>query len=68
MWARPIIWNELSLARVQPRPARVRFLERHFRHTQAFLPLGRKMAKKLKVYAGPEHPHDAQKPEPLNLD
>jgi large subunit ribosomal protein L13 len=30
--------------------------------------LGRKMAKKLKVYPGPEHPHEAQKPEPLNLD
>jgi large subunit ribosomal protein L13 len=30
--------------------------------------LGRKMAKKLKVYAGPEHPHEAQKPEPLKLD
>jgi large subunit ribosomal protein L13 len=27
--------------------------------------LGRKMYKKLKVYAGPEHPHAAQKPEPL---
>ncbi|MEV1168506.1 50S ribosomal protein L13 [Nonomuraea sp. NPDC049784] len=24
--------------------------------------LGRKMAKKLKVYAGPEHPHQAQQP------
>lgn len=30
-------------------------------------PLGRKMAKKLKVYAGPEHPHDAQKPEPFEV-
>jgi large subunit ribosomal protein L13 len=30
--------------------------------------LGRKMAKKLRVYAGPEHPHEAQKPEPLQLD
>jgi large subunit ribosomal protein L13 len=30
--------------------------------------LGRKMAKKLKVYPGPEHPHQAQKPEPLNLE
>ncbi len=30
--------------------------------------LGRKMAKKLKVYPGPEHPHEAQKPEPLTLD
>lgn len=26
--------------------------------------LGRAMAKKLKVYRGPEHPHAAQKPEP----
>ena len=28
-------------------------------------PLGRKMLKKLKVYAGPDHPHDAQEPSPL---
>lgn len=28
-------------------------------------PLGRKMFKKLKVYAGPEHPHQAQQPELL---
>jgi ureidoglycolate lyase len=34
--------TELSLARVQPRAPRVRFLERHFRHTQSFLPLGGK--------------------------
>lgn len=27
--------------------------------------LGRAMAKKLKVYVGPNHPHAAQKPEPL---
>ncbi len=27
--------------------------------------LGRKMLRKLKVYAGPEHPHEAQQPEPL---
>ncbi len=25
------------------------------------------MFHKLKVYAGPKHPHQAQKPEPLNL-
>ena len=30
--------------------------------------LGRKMLKKLKVYAGPEHPHEAQSPQPLELD
>jgi large subunit ribosomal protein L13 len=29
--------------------------------------LGRKLIKKLKVYAGPEHPHAAQKPEELTL-
>jgi large subunit ribosomal protein L13 len=30
-------------------------------------PLGRKMQKKLKVYAGPTHPHTAQSPQPLEL-
>lgn len=29
--------------------------------------LGRAMAKKLKVYRGNEHPHDAQQPEPLEV-
>jgi large subunit ribosomal protein L13 len=29
--------------------------------------LGRKMIRKLKVYQGPDHPHQAQKPEPLEL-
>ncbi|MBN1917588.1 MAG: 50S ribosomal protein L13 [Verrucomicrobia bacterium] len=29
--------------------------------------LGRTMFRKLKVYAGPEHPHEAQKPEPLEV-
>ena len=29
--------------------------------------LGRKMIKKLKVYAGSEHVHQAQKPEPIDL-
>lgn len=29
--------------------------------------LGRQLLKKLKVYAGPEHPHVAQKPEALSL-
>ena len=27
--------------------------------------LGRKLIKKLKVYAGPEHPHDSQQPKPV---
>lgn len=29
--------------------------------------LGRKMIKKLKVYSGPEHKHEAQKPEVLDI-
>jgi large subunit ribosomal protein L13 len=29
--------------------------------------LGRSMAKKLKVYAGPEHPHAAQKPQSFEI-
>ncbi len=29
--------------------------------------LGRQMLKKLKVYAGADHPHQAQQPEPLSL-
>ena len=30
-------------------------------------PLGRRTLKKLKVYAGPAHPHAAQQPQPLDL-
>lgn len=29
--------------------------------------LGRRMFKKLKVYAGPDHPHGAQQPKPFEL-
>lgn len=31
-------------------------------------PLGRRIYKKLKVYASPNHDHGAQQPEPLKLD
>jgi large subunit ribosomal protein L13 len=30
--------------------------------------LGRAQLTKLKIYAGPEHPHEAQAPEPLELE
>jgi large subunit ribosomal protein L13 len=30
--------------------------------------LGRQMLKKLKVYAGTEHPHEAQQPKPLEIE
>jgi large subunit ribosomal protein L13 len=29
--------------------------------------LGRRLYKKLKVYAGPDHPHEAQQPKSLEL-
>ena len=29
--------------------------------------LGRQMLSKLKVYAGPEHPHQAQQPMPFEI-
>jgi large subunit ribosomal protein L13 len=31
-------------------------------------PLGRAMYRKLKVFAGDQHPHSAQQPQPLNFD
>jgi large subunit ribosomal protein L13 len=31
------------------------------------VPLGRRMLKKLKVYVGNDHPHQAQQPKPLTL-
>jgi large subunit ribosomal protein L13 len=30
--------------------------------------LSRRLVTKLKVYAGPKHPHDAQKPQPLMIE
>ena len=30
-------------------------------------PLGRAQISKLKVYAGPDHPHAAQSPKPLTI-
>jgi large subunit ribosomal protein L13 len=30
--------------------------------------LARRQITKLKIYAGPEHPHEAQRPEPLELE
>jgi large subunit ribosomal protein L13 len=30
--------------------------------------LGRAQLRKLKVYAGPEHPHEAQQPKPLDIE
>lgn len=42
-------------------------LERAVRRMMPKNKLSRHMLKKLKVYRGPEHPHQAQQPEPLVL-
>lgn len=34
--------TDISLASLRPRPLQVRYLERHFQHTQTFIPLGGK--------------------------
>ncbi|MBI1759696.1 MAG: 50S ribosomal protein L13 [Actinobacteria bacterium] len=47
------------------RPDRV--VERAVRGMLPKNTLGRAMLSKLKVYAGPEHPHAAQKPEPFEI-
>ncbi len=58
--------KEISLKKLlQTYPERV-----IFHAVKGMLPksrLGRKMLKKLKVYAGPDHPHKAQKPIPLEI-
>ena len=30
--------------------------------------LGRQQLRKLKIYAGPEHPHTAQQPQPMEIE
>jgi len=50
---------------MQTRPERV--IEIAVRGMLPHNRLGRAMAKKLKVYAGPVHPHEAQQPEELEL-
>jgi large subunit ribosomal protein L13 len=58
--------KEVSLRRMlETHPARV--IEHAVRGMLPKNRLGRKMVKKLKVYAGSDHPHQAQQPEPLDL-
>lgn len=61
-----------NLKRIPLREALERHPTRVFEHAvRGMLPknrLGRKMFKKLKVYAGAEHPHEAQQPRPLEIE
>lgn len=59
--------REITLRdQMQKDPTRVVYLA-----VKGMLPkntLGRQMLKKMKVYAGPEHPHQAQQPVPMELE
>lgn len=50
---------------LEKRPAFV--LEHAIRGMLPHNKLGRQMMKKVRIYAGPEHPHRAQAPEPIDL-
>jgi len=58
--------KEMTLGRMlEEHPTRV--IEHAVKGMLPKTKLGRKMIKKLKVYAGSEHPHQAQQPEPLEF-
>jgi len=60
-----------GLRSVQARDLQLRYPERLIESAvRGMLPkskLGRKQIKKLKVYRGPKHPHEAQQPRPLKI-
>jgi large subunit ribosomal protein L13 len=60
-----------GLKTVQARDLQVKYPERIIESAvRGMLPkskLGRKQIKKLKVYRGPKHPHEAQQPRPLKI-
>jgi len=59
--------KEVSFARAMERyPERV--IERAVKGMLPKNTLGRAQGKKLKVYAGPEHPHQAQRPQEIELE
>ncbi len=74
-WDDKIYWRHSGyMGGLKTRTAREvkdRFPERLIEHAVKGMlpkgPLGRKMLKKLKVFAGPEHEHKSQKPEEINF-
>jgi large subunit ribosomal protein L13 len=60
-------FRETTAAKVLEGPHPERVIEQAVHGMLPKNHLGRKMGAKLKVYAGPEHPHAAQRPEALPL-
>ena len=59
--------RSVTAAKILDGPRAERVLESAVRGMLPKNSLGRQMFRKLKVYTGPEHPHEAQKPEVLEL-
>jgi len=59
--------KQISAGRILSGPHPDRVLRNAVRGMLPKNALGRKMLGKLKVYAGPEHPHQAQQPEAISL-
>lgn len=57
--------SETFAARLRRHPELI--IERAVRGMLPHNRLGRAIYRKLKVYRGPNHPHEAQKPEPVSL-
>jgi len=69
MYYRHTGYPEASRARVttSPRPSPEQVLRRSVRGMLQHNKLGRAQLRKLKIYAGPEHPHEAQNPQVLEI-
>lgn len=62
----PGLRSESAARRLASRPEMI--LREAVRRMLPKSKLGRAMLGKLKVYAGPDHPHQSQQPEPLNTN
>ena len=60
----PGLRSETAARRLQRNPEQI--LREAVRRMLPKSKLGRKMLSKLKIYVGPDHPHQAQTPEPLS--
>lgn len=59
--------KDISFEKLQAKhPARI--LERAVKGMLPKNPLGREMYRKLKIYVGSEHPHEAQQPKQLDIE
>ena len=63
----PIDGDELSRIRCADRHNYNRVVQKAVERMVPRGPLGRQVMRKLKVYAGGEHPHEAQQPEVLDF-